>query len=158
MLLNGLAIVLFLGFSTGALIVFSTLDKQKEITIRSRYGRHTGTWEIIYVNVALLLVAYTLVSHRYRFLPVLVAFVVWIVLLSRIQSGISPQGVFIGTTFLEWEQMKAYQITNDEISTIQLLIFVNRKQYVMRCSKEDRKQIEAFFTEHQIMNRKEFKS
>ena len=102
------------------------------------------------MNVALLLVAAMLYFHVYRFLPVLVAFVLLIVFISRIQSGIAPQGVFIGTTFLKWEDMDSYRILNDEISTIEVRIYANQKQYAMRCSKEDRKQIETYFVEHNV--------
>lgn len=132
------------------MIAFSTVDKQKEITINSRYGRQTGPLEIIYVNVALLFIAYMLYSHNYRFLPALLSFVLLIFLNSRMQSGIAPIGVFIGTTYLDWRKIAAYKIINDEISTIQVRVFANKKQYVLRCDKEQRAEIEAYFAEHNI--------
>ena len=118
--LNVAAIILFLGFGMAALIAFSTIDKQKEITVSSRYGRQTGPLEIVYVNVALLLIALILYQKSYRFLPALCVFVLLIIFNSRMQSGIAPIGVFIGTTYLEWGRIQAYKIINDEISNFQM--------------------------------------
>lgn len=151
--LNALSIILFLGFSTADLIALSTIDKQKEITISSRYGRQTGPLEIIYVNAALLAVAFMLYIHSYRFLPALLAFVLLIFLNSRMQSGIAPNGVFIGTTYLEWKKIKSYQIVNDAISTIQVRVYANKKKYVLRCDKEKRTQIADYFEEHGITDK-----
>ncbi|MBR1865154.1 MAG: hypothetical protein IJ801_01460 [Lachnospiraceae bacterium] len=148
--LNALAIILFLGFITADLIAFSTLDKQKEITIGSRYGRQTGPMEILYVNVALLLVAYFCYIHDYRFLPALLAFVLLVFFNSRMQSGIAPVGVFIGASYLEWNRIRAYRIVNDEISTIEVQVYANRKRYVLRCGKESRRQIEEYFAQNEI--------
>lgn len=151
--LDATAIVLFLGFGMAALIAFSTIDKQKEITISSRYGRQTGPLEILYVNVALLLIALILYQNNYRFLPALCVFVLLIFFNSRMQSGIAPIGVFIGTTYLEWGKIEAYKIINDEISTIQIRVFANKKQYVLRCGKEQRPQIESYFWDHNIQEK-----
>ncbi len=151
--LNAFAIILFLGFVTAAMVAFSTIDKQKEITINSRYGRQAGPLEIIYVNVALLFAAYMLYSHSYRFLPALFAFILLIFFNSRMKSGIAPIGVFIGTAYLEWERIKAYKIVNDEISTIQVRVYANKKQYILRCDKEQRAKVEAYFIEHGIPNK-----
>ncbi|MDD6071860.1 MAG: DUF5673 domain-containing protein [Clostridiales bacterium] len=155
MWLNGLAVILFLGFFMAALIAFSTIDKQKEIVVSSRYGRQTGTLEIVYVNVALLLVAAMLYFHSYRFLPALAAFVLLIFFNSRMQSGIAPRGIFVGTTFLEWSQLEEYHILNDEISTIEVQVYANRKRYVLRCSKEERKQIEQYFVNNGVRKKQD---
>ena len=148
--LNALSVILFLGFATADMIAFSTIDKQNEITINSRYGRQTGPLEIVYVNVALLMVAFMLYTHSYRFLPALSAFILLIIFNSRMKSGIAPTGVFIGTTYLEWGKIKAYKIVNDEISTVQVRVYANKKQYVLRCDKEQRTQVDTYFIEHEI--------
>lgn len=148
--LNAMAIILFLGFSMATLIAFSTIDKQKEITIPSRYGRSTGPLEIVYVNVGLLLVAVMMMFHNYRFLPALIVFVLLILFNSRMQSGIAPVGVFIGTTFLDWKNIEGYRIVNDEISTIKVLVYGNRKCYVLRCDKQQRMEMESYFEENNI--------
>lgn len=148
--LNALAIILFLGFGTGSVIAFSTIDKQKEITIESRYGRQTGPLEILYVNVSLVCIAVMLYRSSYRFLPALLTFVFLIFLNSRMRSGLAPIGVFIGTTYLEWNKIGAYRIINDEISTIQIRIMANRKQYVLRIAKEFRQEAETYLKEHGI--------
>lgn len=152
--LNILAILLFLGFITAALVAFSTIDKQKEITIASRYGRQTGPLEILYVNVALVLTAYMLYSNNYRFLPAVIAFILLIIFNSRMRSGIAPIGVFIGTTYLEWGKIESYKIVNNDISTVEVCVYANKKRYVLRCDKESRKQIDAYFIEHGIPDRK----
>ena len=151
--LDAAAIILFLGFGMAALIAFSTIDKQKEITIGSRYGRQTGPLEIIYVNVALLLIAVILYQNSYRFLPALCMFILLIIFNSRMQSGIAPIGIFIGTTYLEWGKIQAYKIINDELSTIQVRVYANKKQYVLRCAKEQRAQIEGYFWDHNIQEK-----
>lgn len=151
--LDAAAIILFLGFGMAALIAFSTIDKQKDITISSRYGRQTGPLEILYVNVALLLIGLILYQNSYRFLPALCMFVMLIIFNSRMQSGIAPTGVFIGTTYLEWNRIQAYKIVNDEISTVQIRIYANKKQYVLRCSKEQRAQAEGYFLDHSIQEK-----
>lgn len=148
--LNVLSVILFLGFGTAAMIAFLMIDKQKEITVNSRYGRQTGPLEILYVNAALLLTAFMLYSHSYRFLPTLLAFVLLIFFNSRMQSGIASIGVFIGITYLEWSKIDAYKVINDEISTVQIRVFANKKQYVLRCDKEARAQAEAYFMEHGV--------
>ena len=148
--LDAAAIVLFLGFGMAALIAFSTIDKQKEITISSRYGRQTGPLEIVYVNVALLLIALILYQNSYRFLPALCMFVLLIIFNSRMRSGIAPIGVFIGATYLEWGRIESYKIINDEISTVQIRVYANKKQYVLRCAKEQRAQAEGYFWDHSI--------
>ncbi len=148
--LNAIAIILFLGFGMAALIAFSTIDKQKEITVPSRYGRQTGPLEILYVNIALLFVAVILYRNNYRFLPALCVFILLIIFNSRMKSGIAPIGVFIGTTYLEWKKIESYKIINDEISTIQVRVYANRKQYILRCTKEQRSQIETYFWDHNI--------
>lgn len=151
--LDAAAIILFLGFGMAALIAFSTIDKQKEITISSRYGRQTGPLEIVYVNVALLLIGLILYQNSYRFLPALCMFVLLIIFNSRMQSGIAPIGVFIGTTYLEWGKIESYKIINDELSTIQIRVYANKKQYVLRCAKEQRAQAEGFFWDHNIQEK-----
>lgn len=148
--LNALAIILFLGFGMAGMIAFSTVDKQKEIQIVSRYGRQTEPMEIIFVNVALLMVVAMLWTKNYRFLPALVVFVVLVILNSQMRSGFAPTGVFIGSTYLEWNRIKRYRIVNDQISTIQIQVFANQKCYVLRCEKKYRTQIEALFEQHKI--------
>lgn len=155
--LNGLAIILFLGFGAACVTAFSTLDKQKDIIIPSRYGRQTEPLEIIYVNAALILVAIMLYEKSYRFLPALTVFVLMIFFNSRMISGISPTGVFIGGTFLDWNKLDGYRIINDEISTIQIRVYANKKQYVLRCDKELRRKAEHLFIGHEVALRADIK-
>ncbi len=155
LILNVLSIILFLGFGMAALIAFTTIDRQKEIVIFSRYRRQTGPLEIIYVNLALLLVAGMLYVRNYRFLPALMAFILLIFFNSRMQSGITPDGVYIGTTYLEWEKIKGYRIVNNEISTLEIQIYANRKRYVLKCEKQYREQIRKYLEQYDIPARSE---
>ncbi|MCR5701519.1 MAG: hypothetical protein K6G76_05165 [Lachnospiraceae bacterium] len=148
--LNALAIILFLGFGTACVIAFTTLDKQKEITIPSRYGRQVGPLEILYVNLALVMVAVMLYFKNYRFLPAIIVFVLFIFFNSRMSSGISPGGVFIGFNYLEWNKIAGYRIINDKISTVQIRVYANKKQYVIRCDKDMRRDAEHLFIENGI--------
>ena len=148
--LNGLAIILFLGFGIGCVVAFSILDKQKDIIIPSRFGRQTDPLEIVYVNVALLMVAFMLFEKSYRFLPALIVFVLLIFFNSRMSSGISPIGVFVGSTFLEWDKLIGYRIINDQISTVQIRVYAGGKQYILRCDKELRRDAEHLFIEHGV--------
>ena len=155
MILNGLAIILFLGFGLACVIAFTTLDKQKDITIPSRYGRQIGTMEILYVNASLVMIAIILYEKSYRFVPALATFVLLVFFNSRMSSGISPLGVFIGTTFLEWNRLEGYRIINDQISTVQIRIYTADKQYILRCDKDVRRDAEHLFIEHGVILRKE---
>ena len=107
--------------------------------------------EIIYVNAALVMVAILLYDKSYRFLPAILVFVLLIFLNSRMSSGICERGVFIGTSFFEWNKLNGYRIINDQISTVQIRIYANEKQYVIRCDKEQRREAEHLFIEHGVV-------
>ena len=66
------------------------------------------------------------------------------------RSGIAPIGVFIGITYLEWKKIRAYRIVNDEISTVELRVYADRKQYALRIAKEFRDEAESYLKEHDI--------
>lgn len=149
-MINGLSIILGLGFAMAALIAFSTLDKQKEITAESRYGRQTSTSEIVYVNIGLILVAVLIYTKDFKFLPALLSFMLLILLNSRMRSGVAPIGVFIGTTYLPWKSVKSYNFVNDDISTIKLEVRGNDKIYVLRIDKEQRKLVESYMFDNSI--------
>ena len=78
--------------------------------------------------------------------------VLFIILQTKIQSGITEDGALIDTTFIEWEFMKSYklQYVEDEDSTIILKIRANRKQYVLVCNREDKKKIEKIFNDNMV--------
>lgn len=148
-----LAIVLCFGFSTVAVIGIMILDKQQEIQVKSRYGHKNNTLEIIYVNVALLLCAYLLYIQYYLFIPALAAFIVVVIITTRLTSGIGETGIFIGMTYLEWNKIKNYGIINDDINTLQIRIHANERRYILRCDKENKKMIIKLFEDHQILQK-----
>ena len=88
-------------------------------------------------------------------MPALVTFVMLVFFNSRMSSGISPLGIFIGTSFFEWNKMEGYRIINDQISTVQIRVYAAGKQYVLRCDKDKRREAEHLFIENGVVLRKE---
>ena len=93
-----------------------------------------------------------LVYLKYNiFVPAVLAFVLFVVLSTKIQSGLTKEGALVGTTFLEWEFIKGYKLVNDESDSnvIILKLRANHKQYVLVCDREDRVRIaEIMKTNH----------
>lgn len=148
MWIYALASILFLGFFTATVISIYVVDKQKTIKIYSKLGRRTTVIEIINVNIALILVGIFVYIKFYVFIPALLFFIIFILLLSRVQSGMSDEGIFVGMTFIEWSKVKSYKILNDDIATFTIKIRANKRQYVFRCDKSVRKDIENILQEH----------
>lgn len=143
-----MAIILALGFFTADIIAIIILDKQKTIVVYSRMGRQTNPVEIINVNVALLLIGYFIYIKYFVFMPAIVCFVVFIILSTRVQSGMSEEGIYVGLTFIEWDKVKSYKIINDDISTFMIKLRANKRQYVFRCDKVKRSEIEDILHAH----------
>ena len=78
--------------------------------------------------------------------------VLFIILQTKIQSGITEDGALIDTTFIEWEFMKSYKLVyeEDKDSIIILKIRANRKQYVLECDREYKKKIEEIFNNNNV--------
>ncbi len=138
-----LAFVLFLGFGTAAMVCVSSIKKQSQIVIKSRIHRKINNGEIIYANVGLVVAAVLIFFNYYVFVPAIFAFVIFIVLSTRIQSGLTNEGAVVGTSFIEWEFMKGFKLVDEEEDSniIILKIRANRKQYVMVCDRRDKNAI-----------------
>ena len=93
MWIYALAVILALGFFTADIIAIIILDKQKTIAVYSRMGRQTNPIEIINVNLALLLVGYFIYIKYFVFMPAIVCFIIFIILSTRVQSGMSAEGI-----------------------------------------------------------------
>ncbi len=143
-----MAVILALGFFTADIIAIIILDKQKTIAVYSRMGRQTNPIEIINVNLALLLVGYFIYIKYFVFMPAIVCFIIFIILSTRVQSGMSEEGIYVGLTFIEWNKVKSYKIINDDISTFMIKLRANRRQYVFRCDKVKRSEIENILQLH----------
>ena len=143
-----MAVILALGFFTADIIAIIILDKQKTIAVYSRMGRQTNPIEIINVNLALLLVGYFIYIKYFVFMPAIVCFIIFIILSTRVQSGMSAEGIYVGLTFIEWNKVKSYKIINDDISTFMIKLRANRRQYVFRCDKVKRSEIENILQLH----------
>ena len=147
-----LGFVLFLGFGISVWLCVSAIKKQESIVIPSRLHHRMSGYEIIIANVGLVFAVIMIVFQYYIFLPAVICMVLFIILQTKIQSGITEEGALIDTTFLEWEFMKSYKLVYDENdgSTIILKISANRKQYVLVCNREDKKKIEKIFTDNKV--------
>lgn len=106
--LSVLAFVLFLGFGTGALVCVSAVKKQSGIVIKSRLHHKLNISEVVYANLGLVGLVVLVYFKIYIFVPAVLMFVLFIVLSTRIQSGITEDGVLVGTTFIEWEFMRSF--------------------------------------------------
>lgn len=150
--INVLAFILFLGFFVAVLVCRAAIKKQSEIVIASRLRRKINNAEIVYSNLGLVLLAVLLYFGIYSFAPAILAFVLFIVLSTRIKSGITNEGAVIGTKFIDWEFMKGYKLVDDEKNSniIILKIRADRRQYVLVCERRDRDEIKAIFNAHGI--------
>lgn len=147
-----LGMVLFLGFGISVWLCISAIKRQEQIIIPSRLHHRMSGYEIIMANVGLIFAVIMIIYHYYIFLPAVICMVLFIILQTKIQSGITEDGALIDTTFIEWEFMKSYklQYVEDEDSTIILKIRANRKQYVLVCNREDKKKIEKIFNDNMV--------
>lgn len=149
--INVLAFILFLGFFVAVLVCKAAIKKQSEIIIASRLRRKINNAEIVYSNLGLVLLAVLLYFGIYSFAPAILAFVLFIVLSTRIKSGITSEGAVIGTKFIDWEFMKGYKLVDEENSNIiTLKIRADRRQYVLVCERRDKDEIKAIFKQHGI--------
>ncbi len=147
-----LGFVLFLGFATAVMVCISAMKRQAGIVIRSRLHHKLNNAEVIYANLGLVLLAVLLYFHYYVFVPAVCAFVLFIILTTRVESGLTEEGAMVGTTFLEWEFMKSYKLVNQEKDSniIILKIRANRKQYVLVCDRHDRHAIAALMEKNHV--------
>ena len=147
-----LAFVLFLGFITAFFVCVGTVKRQSGIIVKSRIRRKTGSTEIIYANIALVVFVVLVYFKIYTFVPAVLAFVAFIIASTRVKSGITEEGAIVGTAFLEWEDMKSYKLVNekDDSNIIILKIRANRKQYVLVCDRRDKGKIREIFDKKKV--------
>lgn len=133
---------LTLGFGTIGIISCVVLHRQKSIIVESRLGKSSSVSEIINVNVALVGIAMSVWFHYYIFVPPLLMYIFFIVITTRIRSGLSEEGMFVGLTFIDWEHIEGYKFVNDNINTIKVKLRVNKRQYIIECDKEQKNELE----------------
>ena len=133
---------LTLGFGTIGIISCVVLHRQKSIIVESRLGKSSSVSEIINVNVALVGIAMSVWFHYYIFVPPLLMYIFFIVITTRIRSGLSEEGMFVGLTFIEWEHIEGYKFVNDNINTIKVKLRANKRQYIIECDKEQKNELE----------------
>lgn len=147
-----LGFVLFLGFFVAAMVCISAIKKQSGIIISSRLHHKLNISEVVYANLGMIGLVVLLIFRCYVFVPAVLMFVVFIVLSTRIQSGITAEGAIVGSTFIEWEFMNNFKLVNDpeDSNVIILKIRANRKQYVLVCDRRDRVAIYDIFHKNKI--------
>ncbi len=147
-----LGFVLFLGFATAVMVCIAAIKKQSGIIIKSRLHHKLNNSEVIYANLGLVLLAVLLYLHFYVFVPAILAFVLFVILTTRIQSGLTDEGALVGTTFLEWEFMRSYKLVDDanDSNVIILKIRANRKQYVLVCDRRDRHEVAELMNKNHV--------
>ena len=150
--INVLAFVLFLGFGTATVLCGNAIKRKENIIIGSRLHHKQTRAEVIYANLGLIAVCVLAALHMYRFIPALALFVLFIVLSTRISSGLTAEGAVVGTTFIDWEFIKGYKLVDEEQDSniIVLKIRANRKQYVLVCNREDKERIRDLFAKNNV--------
>lgn len=131
-----------LGFVTIGIISCVVLHRQKSILVESRLGRSSSVSEIINVNVALVGIAMSVWFRYYIFVPPLLMYIFFIVITTRIRSGLSEEGMFVGLTFIDWEHIEGYKFVNDNINTIKVKLRANKRQYIIECEKDRQEEVE----------------
>ena len=137
---------------TGALVCVSAVKKQSGIVIKSRLHHKLNISEVVYANLGLVGLVVLVYFKIYIFVPAVLMFVLFIVLSTRIQSGITEDGVLVGTTFIEWEFMRSFLLENqgEDSNVIVLKIRANRKTYILVCNREDRFAIDEIFRKNNV--------
>ncbi len=138
-----LAFVLFLGFGTAVMVCINAIKRQSGIIIKSRIKHKINGSDVIIANLGLIVFVVLMYFHLFAFVPAVLTFVLFIVLSSQIQSGLTEEGAVVGTTFIDWEFMDGYKLVDQEedINVIILKIRANRRQYVLVCDRKDRNEI-----------------
>lgn len=136
------SVALTLGFGMIGIISCVVLHRQKSIIVESRLGKSSSVSEIINVNVALVGIAMSVWFHYYIFVPPLLMYIFFIVITTRIRSGLSEEGMFVGLTFIDWEHIEGYKFVNDNINTIKVKLRANKRQYIIECDKEQKNELE----------------
>lgn len=143
-----LALVVFVVLATMSAIGIVVLKRQKAICVESRLGASSSVSELINVNIGLLLVALLVWFREYLLIPPVLMYIIFIMISTRIRSGLSEEGAFIGLTFLDWKHMEGYKFVNDSLNTFKVKLRANHRQYVLECDKEYRPQVEKLVRMH----------
>ncbi|MBR6223079.1 MAG: hypothetical protein IKQ71_06545 [Lachnospiraceae bacterium] len=136
MWLDILATTIFIIFFVLSVIAVKKVIRQKDIEVPSKLGKKTGLIEVLDVNLALLAVVFLVYTHHYIYIPVIGVFAFFIMALTRLESGMSGTGIFVGISYFPYDRIDAYKLTNDDINTFQIKFRIENKWYVMRCDKK----------------------
>lgn len=154
-----LAFVLFLGFGTAVMVCINAIKRQSGIVIKSRIKHRLNGSDVIIANLSLVVFVVLMYFHLFLFVPAILAFVLFIVLTTQIQSGLTEEGAVVGTTFIDWEFMDGYKLADDgdDSSVIILKIRANRRQYILICDRQDKEVIHKLFEDNYVNQTKVIK-
>ena len=154
-----LAFVLFLGFGTAVMVCINAIKRQSGIVIKSRIKHRLNGSDVIIANLSLVVFVVLMYFHLFLFVPAILAFVLFIVLTTQIQSGLTDEGAVVGTTFIDWEFMDGYKLADDgdDSSVIILKIRANRRQYILICDRQDKEVIHKLFEDNYVNQTKVIK-
>lgn len=154
-----LAFVLFLGFGTAVMVCINAIKRQSGIVIKSRIKHRLNGSDVIIANLSLVVFVVLMYFHLFLFVPAILAFVLFIILTTQIQSGLTEEGAVVGTTFIDWEFMDGYKLADDgdDSSVIILKIRANRRQYILICDRQDKEVIHKLFEDNYVNQTKVIK-
>ena len=142
------AVCMLLVFLSLSFLGAIALKQQKAIIVESRLGKQGGISEIINVNIAMILLIIFVLTSYYEFVPVVVCYVVFVMITTKLRSGFVPKGIYVGMTFVPWNKMQGYKFINDSIQSFTVKLRANKRQYVLSCDKEYRQQVESLVRSH----------
>lgn len=154
-----LAFVLFLGFGTAVMVCINAIKRQSGIVIKSRIKHRLNGSDVIIANLSLVVFVVLMYFHLFLFVPAILTFVLFIILTTQIQSGLTEEGAVVGTTFIDWEFMDGYKLADDgdDSSVIILKIRANRRQYILICDRQDKEVIHKLFEDNYVNQTKVIK-
>ena len=154
MWINIIIAILFLGFLVLSFLSVKAILRQRDILIPSLISRQSSLIELLEVTLSMIIIVILVIKHMYIYIPTVAAFAFFILTTTRLRSGICNEGFFIRMTYVPWEQVKSYKQINDDINTLQFRFRANKRQYIMRCSKEYRSNIAAILRKHNVREQK----
>lgn len=150
--LNVLAVVLILGFAVASMVCISGIANKKGMIIESRTHKRLSAAEVLYANLGLVALAVLLHFQIYNFSVVVAVFVAFILLSTKLSSGLSLEGAVIGAHLIAWDDMVSYKFTDnpDDSNIILVKIKAEHRQYVLVFDRSRREDIQKIFEEKNI--------
>lgn len=153
MFLQIVAACMFIGFFLATLNCVSAIKYQSKIIVLGWVHHQSETLKLVLANVGLVLLAIAVYYEQYLFIPVVVAFVIYILMLTRMRCGLTEDGVVVGTCFIPWDSMQNFKMIDNPkgvSGTVLLKILAGDKQYYVVCSRCDKNMIKTILENNNI--------